>query len=76
MVIVSECFSERIFVVFGTKTSLGLKFCNNLSMYSAFPCAVRNSPVETSKNEIPIFLLVKYIEAKNYWFWTATPHRS
>jgi hypothetical protein len=34
---------------FRIRTSLGLKFCNSLSMYSALPCAVKNSPVETSK---------------------------
>ena len=34
--------------------SLGLKLCNNLSMYSVEPCATKNSPVEISKKDIPL----------------------
>jgi hypothetical protein len=36
-------------------------------MYSALPCAVKNSPVETSKMN-PIDLLAKKMEAKSYSF--------
>jgi hypothetical protein len=37
MVIITKIFLEIIFIVFLIKTSLGLKFCSNLSIYSAFP---------------------------------------
>jgi hypothetical protein len=51
MVIFTKKFPEIILIIFRIRTSLGLKFCNSLSIYSALPCAVKNSPVETSKNE-------------------------
>ena len=58
---VSNCF----LYCFCTKISLGLKFCNSLSMYSALPCEVKNSPVEISKKDTPnSFFLEKCTAAK------------
>ena len=53
--------------------SLGLKFANNLAMYSESPCDNKNSPVEMSKKEIPILLLIKIEAKKLFFFGYSTP---
>src|SRR5690606_31827953 len=55
---------KRLRFCLDTSTSLGLKFCNNLSIYSALPWEVKNSPVEISKNATPMYFLSKYTEQR------------
>ena len=45
-------------------TSAGFNPCNNLSMYSSLPSAIKNSPVEISRKAIPISCSVKCMAAK------------
>ena len=42
-------------------------------MYSLFPSATKNSPVEISKKETPIDLVTKYT-SKSYWLCGLKPY--
>ena len=46
---------------------------NNFAIYSLSPCEIRNSPVEISRKEIPILLLIKIEAKKLFDFGFITP---